>query len=84
MTQEDAVNELPDSIPVLDDVVEDDTGTAPVPNAARRSLEGEFSRRVDATLEGLTALRVWIEAALDFHQPPQASLPTRPAAARAP
>ncbi|MBW8368479.1 MAG: tRNA uridine-5-carboxymethylaminomethyl(34) synthesis GTPase MnmE [Arenimonas sp.] len=34
--------------------------------AARRSLQGEFSRRVDTVLEGLTALRVWIEAALDF------------------
>ena len=34
--------------------------------AARRSLDGEFSRRVDAVVEGLVALRVWIEAALDF------------------
>ncbi len=34
--------------------------------AARRSLEGEFSRRVHAVVEGLTGLRVWIEAALDF------------------
>lgn len=34
--------------------------------AARRSLEGEFSRRVEAVVEGLTGLRVWIEAALDF------------------
>ena len=34
--------------------------------AARRSLEGELSRRVDALGEALTALRVWIEAALDF------------------
>ena len=33
------MNELPDSIPVLDDVVEDDAGTAPVPNAAGRSLD---------------------------------------------
>ena len=34
--------------------------------AARRSLDGEFSRRVEAVVEGLTALRVWLEAALDF------------------
>ena len=41
-------------------------GSEAAARAARRSLDGEFSRRVDATLEGLTALRVWIEAALDF------------------
>jgi tRNA modification GTPase len=41
-------------------------GSEAAARAARRSLEGEFSRRVHATLEGLTALRVWIEAALDF------------------
>ncbi|PZO09263.1 MAG: tRNA uridine-5-carboxymethylaminomethyl(34) synthesis GTPase MnmE [Lysobacteraceae bacterium] len=41
-------------------------GSEAAARAARRSLEGEFSRRVDTTLEGLTALRVWIEAALDF------------------
>ncbi|MFC4729137.1 tRNA uridine-5-carboxymethylaminomethyl(34) synthesis GTPase MnmE [Coralloluteibacterium thermophilus] len=34
--------------------------------AARRSLEGAFSRRVEALAEALTALRVWIEAAIDF------------------
>ncbi len=34
--------------------------------AARRSLEGEFSGRVNALSEALTSLRVWIEAALDF------------------
>lgn len=34
--------------------------------AASRSLEGEFSRQVDALTEALTELRVWIEAALDF------------------
>ncbi len=34
--------------------------------AARRSLEGVFSRRVDGLAEALTELRVWIEAALDF------------------
>ena len=41
-------------------------GSEAAARAARRSLEGEFSRRVDAVVEGLTALRVWIEAALDF------------------
>jgi tRNA modification GTPase len=34
--------------------------------AARRSLEGAFSRRVDGLAEVLIELRVWIEAALDF------------------
>ncbi len=34
--------------------------------AAMRSLEGLFSREVDALIEALIALRVWIEAALDF------------------
>src|SRR5690625_2650441 len=34
--------------------------------AALRSLEGAFSRRVDALLEDLVALRVHIEAAIDF------------------
>lgn len=34
--------------------------------AALRSLEGAFSRRVEALLEDLVALRVHIEAAIDF------------------
>jgi tRNA modification GTPase len=41
-------------------------GSEAAARAARRSLEGEFSRRVDAVVEALTGLRVWIEAALDF------------------
>ncbi|HEX4854276.1 tRNA uridine-5-carboxymethylaminomethyl(34) synthesis GTPase MnmE [Arenimonas sp.] len=41
-------------------------GSEAAARAARRSLEGEFSRRVDTVVEGLTGLRVWIEAALDF------------------
>ena len=41
-------------------------GSETAARAARRSLEGEFSRRVHDLVEGLTALRVWIEAALDF------------------
>lgn len=34
--------------------------------AARRALDGEFSRRVAALLEALTALRIYVEAAIDF------------------
>jgi tRNA modification GTPase len=34
--------------------------------AARRALDGEFSRRVDALLEALIELRVHVEAAIDF------------------
>ncbi len=34
--------------------------------AARRSLEGAFSRRVDALAEALIGLRVQVEAAIDF------------------
>ena len=41
-------------------------GSEAAARAARRSLEGEFSRRVEHVVEGLTGLRVWIEAALDF------------------
>ena len=34
--------------------------------AARRSLEGEFSRQVDALAQALLALRVQLEASIDF------------------
>lgn len=34
--------------------------------AAQRSLQGEFSRRVQALVEELTQLRVYVEGALDF------------------
>jgi tRNA modification GTPase len=34
--------------------------------AAQRSLQGEFSRRVDALVETLTQLRMHVEGALDF------------------
>jgi len=34
--------------------------------AARRSLEGKFSEQVDLLAEGITRLRVQVEAALDF------------------
>ncbi len=41
-------------------------GTEKAARAATRSLEGEFSRQVNALAEALIELRVWIEAALDF------------------
>ena len=41
-------------------------GSDAAARAARRSLNGEFSRRVDDVLERLTALRVYVEASLDF------------------
>ncbi|HMB58079.1 MAG TPA: tRNA uridine-5-carboxymethylaminomethyl(34) synthesis GTPase MnmE [Arenimonas sp.] len=41
-------------------------GSDAAARAARRSLDGEFSRRVDAVVEHLLGLRVYIEAALDF------------------
>ncbi len=41
-------------------------GSQAAARAARRSLEGEFSRHVDALVEQLTQLRMYVEAALDF------------------
>jgi tRNA modification GTPase len=41
-------------------------GSEAAARAARRSLDGEFSRRIEAVAEQLTGLRVYIEAALDF------------------
>lgn len=38
--------------------------------AARRALEGEFSRRVDALAADLLAIRVHVEAAIDFADEP--------------
>lgn len=38
--------------------------------AARRALEGEFSRRVEALADGLLAVRVHVEAAIDFADEP--------------
>jgi tRNA modification GTPase len=46
------------------DLVE--SGTVTAAKAAQRSLEGVFSSRVNDVLAQLTALRVFIEAALDF------------------
>ena len=38
--------------------------------AARRALDGEFSQRVDALADGLLAIRVHVEAAIDFADEP--------------
>jgi tRNA modification GTPase len=46
------------------DLIESDTAQAA--RAAIRSLQGAFSRRVHALAEGLTELRIYIEAAIDF------------------
>jgi tRNA modification GTPase len=43
-----------------------DAGTRRAAQAAMRSLQGEFSQRVNATRTALTALRVYVEAAIDF------------------
>jgi tRNA modification GTPase len=42
------------------------SGTEAQARLAARSLEGTFARRVDALLEALTELRVFLEATLDF------------------
>jgi tRNA modification GTPase len=44
--------------------------------AARRALEGEFSQRVDALAAQLLALRVQVEAAIDFADEPLDTLGT--------
>jgi len=41
-------------------------GSAQSARLALRTLQGEFSRRVDQLLDRLTALRTYIEAAIDF------------------
>jgi tRNA modification GTPase len=41
-------------------------GSEAAARAARRSLDGMFSERVNAVLEHLVGLRVYVEAALDF------------------
>src|SRR5690606_1940702 len=42
------------------------SGSAAAARAAQRSLDGEFSRRVDALLDALVHLRSHVEAAIDF------------------
>ncbi|MHB8622442.1 MAG: tRNA uridine-5-carboxymethylaminomethyl(34) synthesis GTPase MnmE [Sulfuricaulis sp.] len=41
-------------------------GSETAARSALRSLAGEFSRRVRALVEGLTSLRLYVEAAIDF------------------
>ena len=43
-----------------------DAGTAQAARAALRSLAGEFSQRVQALVEALIHLRMYVEAAIDF------------------
>ncbi len=43
-----------------------DAGTAAAARAAVRSLQGEFSARIHDLRERLTALRIYVEAAIDF------------------
>lgn len=43
-----------------------DAGSAAAARAAMRSLEGEFSRRIETLVNALIALRVYTEAAIDF------------------
>jgi tRNA modification GTPase len=43
-----------------------DAGSRSAAQAALRSLQGEFSQRVNATRAALTSLRVYVEAAIDF------------------
>ena len=43
-----------------------ESGSERAARAAMSSLRGEFSGRVHALVEQLTALRTWVEAALDF------------------
>ena len=45
-------------------------GDARAARAARRALDGEFSRRVDALAAELLAIRVHVEAAIDFADEP--------------
>jgi tRNA modification GTPase len=43
-----------------------DSSTEQAVRAASRSLQGEFSRRIDALVNSLVELRTWVEAAIDF------------------
>ena len=46
------------------DLIESETAAAA--RLAVRSLDGEFSRRIHELVEGITGLRVYVEAAIDF------------------
>jgi tRNA modification GTPase len=41
-------------------------GSEAAARAARRSLDGEFSRAIEALAQQIIELRVWVEAAIDF------------------
>ncbi len=56
------------------DLIDSDSRQAS--RAARRSLDGEFSRRIHALVADLTALRVDVEANLDFSDEPVDILPS--------
>jgi tRNA modification GTPase len=43
-----------------------DAATTQAARCAVRSLQGDFSRHIDAMVEALIALRMWVEATLDF------------------
>ncbi|HHH36465.1 MAG TPA: tRNA uridine-5-carboxymethylaminomethyl(34) synthesis GTPase MnmE [Gammaproteobacteria bacterium] len=43
-----------------------DSASEAAARSALRSLEGEFSRRIHALVEAVTALRVYVEGAIDF------------------
>ena len=43
-----------------------ESGTAQAARAAVRSLQGDFSRRVNALIDALTQVRIYVEAAIDF------------------
>ena len=43
-----------------------DAGTTQAARAAARTMEGEFSKQIDCLQDELTALRVYIESAMDF------------------
>lgn len=43
-----------------------DSSSEQAARCAVRSLQGEFSRRIDALVERLVALRIYVEAAIDF------------------
>ena len=43
-----------------------DSSSQQAAKCALRSLQGEFSKRIHALVEGLTQLRIYVEAAIDF------------------
>lgn len=59
--------DLPQAEAIADLIAASDTRAA---RAARRSLDGVFSRRVDEAAEQLVLLRIHVEAAIDFADEP--------------